>query len=325
MGSNWCLSCPSESCTIANVKVSKWTVKSPVKSPRGQVRLVSESHELEPPDRDNNPISFHKYLFHQNTDPLLYEKGYLTLSVVDKSNDVLKTISSEVFFDGKDEEEQSDSEKKKLEIIFAMLNPVLTQSSNEAFYIAPESNNNSSPSLYDISKSDSTLLYHCVTALATGERLKRDVMLEAEVPALVKNMKMTIFAACDMIRNARDRKRSALKDFMAKQLLVHAAPQALYRILNKLGISTCNETVRLDSIVKERANFSSGFSFAGKKFSLLMMLYDNIGFRRRGGKTCGVGYDQFTALQIIEIKKEDLMKWGVYPKDSSEGEGMLSD
>ena len=56
-----------------------------------------------------------------------------------------------------------------------------------------------------------------------------------------------------------------------------------------------------------------------------MMLYDNIGFRRRGGKTCGVGYDQFTALQIIEIKKEDLMKWGVYPKDSSEGEGMLSD
>ena len=70
---------------------------------------------------------------------------------------------------------------------------------------------------------------------------------------------MTIFAACDMIRNARDRKRSALKDFMAKQLLVHAAPQALYRILNKLGISTCNETVRLDSIVKERENFSSGF------------------------------------------------------------------
>ena len=50
-----------------------------------------------------------------------------------------------------------------------------------------------------------------------------------------------------------------------------------------------------------------------------MMLYNNIGFRKRGGKTMGVGYDQFTALQIVEIKKEDLIKWGIYP-DRAKGD-----
>ena len=59
-------------------------------------------------------------------------------------------------------------------------------------------------------------------------------------------------------------------------------------------------------------------------FNLLMILYDNIGFRRRGGKTTGVGYDQFTALQIVEIEKEDLINWGIYP-DKEKGLQVSSD
>ena len=36
----------------------------------------------------------------------------------------------------------------------------------------------------------------------------------------------------------------------------------------------------------------------------------------RGGRK-GVGYDQFTAVQINEVPKEQLLKWNVYP---SQGE-----
>ena len=100
-----------------NAKLDTWTVKAPTFTPGHHIRQVTETHQLTFPDRDHDPIQYHHYKFHKNDDPLLHKKAYLTLSVIDNKKDVLKTVSSELITDGKGEEEQSDIEKNKLEII----------------------------------------------------------------------------------------------------------------------------------------------------------------------------------------------------------------
>ena len=135
---------------------------------------------MEKPDKDYDPVQFHYNQFWENPhDPFLHKKVYLTLSITDKidNEDVIKTISTELITDGKGQEEQSEVEKNKLEIIFSLFNPILTQSSNESYYIAaPLENKMSSyrPSLFETSNSDQTLLYCCIYALSIGEKLKRE-------------------------------------------------------------------------------------------------------------------------------------------------------
>ena len=51
-----------------------------------------------------------------------------------------------------------------------------------------------------------------------------------------------------------------------------------------------------------------GLSDNLSSLDVYMLLYDNIGFREKAG------YQQYTALQWIPIKKEKLRQWGIYPK-----------
>ena len=308
-GCNFYFFCPCcKQSSSSNAKLSSWKVKYPTSTASNRVRQQIQHHQISEPDRENFPIQHHYNSFLKN-DPFASKKGYLTLSIVDKKRDILKVISSELFTDTKEAEEQSEEEKSKLETIFSLFNPILVQASRDQFYIAAPSNQ-SYPSLHDIAMSDKTLLYRCLYALATGRKKNQHATAAS---AASHNLSSLIFACSDMLRHAKDRNQSPLKEFMGKQLLVNGAPQALYKTLNRLGISTCNETVRLDSKLKMNNQFSTGFLFSQKKFNLFMVLYDNVGFRRRGGKKGGVGYDQYTALQIIDIEKEHLIKWGVYP------------
>ena len=66
--------------------------------------------------------------------------------------------------------------------------------------------------------------------------------------------------------------------------MVNCAPQALYRILNQIGISSSNETVRVDAIKGSKEVILDGYSFEGKKYDLFLILFDNLGFRVCGGK-----------------------------------------
>ena len=57
------------------------------------------------------------------------------------------------------------------------------------------------------------------------------------------------FAIADLVCNHSNQNgRGTLKEFVRKQLMVNSAPQALYHILNYIGVSTSNEMVRVDAI-----------------------------------------------------------------------------
>ena len=114
-------------------------------------------------------------------------------------------------------------------------------------------------------------------------------------------IKPWVFACSDMYCHAKDRKMSNLKDFNRKQLLVHETPQSL-----SYGISTCSETFCLDSSAyrHQLRVYLQVFHLKvvpRRVFNLLMVLCDNIGFRRRWDKINSVGCSQFTVLQNVKV------------------------
>lgn len=89
----------------------------------------------------------------------------------------------------------------------------------------------------------------------------------------------------------KESERGVLKNYIGKQLMVNCAPQALYRVLGQIGVSTTNETVRVDAIKDCKNKILEGYSLDGKKCNLFLILFDNLGFRVRGGNNNKVGYE----------------------------------
>ena len=60
-----------------------------------------------------------------------------------------------------------------------------------------------------------------------------------------------------------------------------------------------------------KKKLSEGWSPRGRKWDMVIYLFDNLGFKSLGGKK--VGYEQFTTVQIISIPRVKLIEWGIYP------------
>ena len=214
------------------------------------------------------------------------------------------------------------NEKEGLIKIFQFLHPILVPSSLLTFNKVNCRSVGSAgdtaehcDKLFEMAASDNSCLFDCLFALTTGKSANT---FSNRVPGglNLKQKKKMIesFAIADLVRNHSDQNgRGALKDFVGKQLMVNSAPQALYRILNYIGVSTSNEMVRVDAIKDCKEKILDGYSFEGKKYDLFLILFDNLGFRIRKGKTSKVGYEQYTAIEIVNVPKIQLIEWGIYP------------
>ena len=178
--------------------------------------------------------------------------------------------------------------------------------------ISPDSE--SGKTLFNAASLDQTCLFQCIYALSTGKCPPSASQILSFQSTQRKNLVVQIFGIAEMIRSHSIWKgRSILKDFVGQQLMINCASQYLYRILNQIGISSSNETIRVDAIKDCKNKILAGYPLEGKRHDLFLILFDNLGFRVRGGKNLKVGYDQYTALELVNIPKESLIEWGVYP------------
>ena len=126
-----------------------------------------------------------------------------------------------------------------------------------------------------------------------------------------KNLLATTFAATDIIQTAKSKTIGPLKKILSNQLVSSGASKALWKVLNLFGLAPSQEFQRLDDAKESVQRLREGIPDLDPH-DLLLILYDNIGFRKLGSKP---GYEQYTALQIIRVAKEKLVEWGVYPKE----------
>lgn len=313
--------CPS--CNNNDSKhLTSWTVYYP-KSIHSGEQQISTSHELTPPCATLNPVLYHHQhnIIKTPTSP----KATLTLSIntgTKEAKKALHVVSSIIDLESLDDS-TDEKNKENLFNIFRLLHPILVISSQNRFYqqydrnqINAGSGNEHCDRLFDMAMMDDSSLLKCIFGLATGKNPNDFLLREERRENLAQKKKIIqAFAITEMIRSHSDGngRRGPLKNFIGKQLMVNCAPQALYRILNYIGISNSNETVRIDGIKDCREKIMKGYSFDGKKYDLFLILFDNLGFRIRGGKNTQVGYEQYTALEIVNVSKNELIDWGVYP------------
>ena len=310
-------------------KMTAWKVFAPEHTRNGGTRQKVETHVLTKPDLNLQPVLHHHSNNIMNPKKNKSAKRDITLSLstsnADKEgNESLQAISLEI--DSENIESTiDDKNKKKLVTIFQLLHLILVPTSRKEFhrkYIESFSCTNENERLFQIASLDSTSLFQCVYALSTGKIPPSESEVVEYESTQKKNKLTQIFAATEMIRShctpvqsgkKKESERGVLKNYIGKQLMVNCAPQALYRVLGQIGVSTTNETVRVDAIKDCKNKILEGYSLDGKKYNLFLILFDNLGFRVRGGKNNKVGYEQYTALEIVDVSKESLIEWGVYP------------
>ena len=265
----------------------------------------SDYSVIENPSLQSEPTQYHQDM----NEELRKEVSILSLVVPTKNiNSPSTTISTEMIGYGKGIDEScSEEAKAKLEKIFQFLHTKLLSDFNhnlngyEQFGATYGGHN-----LDEIVSSDTSTLFRCIYSLATGK-----IMSDSKTGVLWMNQKASAFAASDIIRNlATKRNSGALKTLLGHQLLAYTIPQALHKLLNKFGICPSHQYNRIIDICQGNDVLLRGIlDEMIDPHDLWLLLYDNIGFRRRGSQP---GWDQFIALQLVRITKYDLMRWGIY-------------
>jgi hypothetical protein len=277
----------------------------------------SDLHIIKPPTLQSEPTQYHKNL----VETLRKELSIISLVIPapDASKESI-TISTEIFGLGKGIDEVcSDKAKDNLEKIFQFLHSkLLTGFTNDLAGYEQFGATYGGRNLDEIINNDKSTLLRCVYALATGNTLKT-----TKAGTLWANQTASAFAAADIIRNLATKTNSgALKTLIGHQLLAYTIPHALHKILNKFGVCPSHQYIRISDIRSGEDTLIGGLlTEMIDPHDLILVLYDNIGFRRCGSKP---GWDQFIALQLVRIPKEHLKNWGLYPDPLNPRQRLLS-
>ena len=170
----------------------------------------------------------------------------------------------------------------------------------------------------DIVDSDTSILFRCMYALATGGTLKNSF-----IGNLGNNERASAFAATDIIRNlATKTNKGVLKSLMTFMLQTHSISHALNKILNKFGVCPSHQSVRIKDIRScDSALLNGMMDTQVDSHDLWLLLYDNIGFRICGSQP---GWLQYVAMQLLRIPKETLQKWDIYPDPARQDQVLKS-
>ena len=101
----------------------------------------------------------------------------------------------------------------------------------------------------------------------------------------------------------------------AQLLSILGTPAHLKKYLSKFRLCSNKEAVRLADAEAVNGKIAEGWDFSSKVWGLLIILYDNIGFKKRGAKP---GYDQFTAVKVESVPYEELRRVKVYSDSPAE-------
>jgi len=145
-------------------------------------------------------------------------------------------------------EHTNEKQKTTIENIFIILHSVLLCSSlTNVQNLQQKFGAPSRKSIDEIVNDDDSVLFRCMHALATGRRLKNS---KDNGGARWANLRASIFAASDIIRNAAEHTTGALKQIVGNQLVANPVSQSVCKILNKLGIAPSQQVYRLKHILQ---------------------------------------------------------------------------
>ena len=100
-----------------------------------------------------------------------------------------------------------------------------------------------------------------------------------------------------------------LQSVIQRLLSVEQASTVITSTLCKLRISSSRERMRLEDITNVKNQLIKGWDMSGRKYGLIFVMYDNLGFKIRGASA---GYDQYIVIAVLFISPKQLQEIGFY-------------
>jgi hypothetical protein len=223
---------------------------------------------------------------------------------------LIRTMSIQVPF-RQQTEGLPEAVKRKLVSLMLLLHHVFFGKSNrEQGEDDPQTNDLSSAAqLFKFVLSDRSLLTRAIVALGSGHPVEKVLPSGEESNVYQRSTFLAFWAVTEMMRRATSKRSGVLQDFIAHQLSVWQAPHSVIDLLCRFRISSSTRKIRLNDIDAVNSKIVAGWKMQEKKWSVLLLAYDNLGFRILGARA---GYDQYTMIQVHEGSKEFLASLGFY-------------
>jgi hypothetical protein len=203
----------------------------------------------------------------------------------------------------------SEVVKGKLVFLMLLLHHVFFVQGTKGEDYARCDNITSAAAVFKLAMSDESFLTRAIVALGSGQTVEKILPDKGDSNIYHKSSFLAFWAATELMRRATSKRPGILQDFLANQLSIWRAPRSIVDLLCRLRISSSNQKIRLKEIDKVNSKIVQGWNMNEKKWSILMVAYDNLGFRILGAKC---GYDQYTMIQVHEGKHDYLASLGFY-------------
>ena len=279
-----------------------------------EATTILATHSISDPQLNSHPSEYHKNLCPElkNSTTILSvsipsQELSCSSSDLNASGGIL-TIAAEMRGDDQDQPGRHQSRSShNLEQIFQVLHlKILGENPDEAELNGIEQYGSiGKSSLDEFIKSKTTILFRCLYALATGNLLKH-----SQEGKKWDAQRAKVFAATDIIRNLARQSMGVLKKVVGRLLLANPVSKSVQNILNKFGVAPSNQYTRLKDFNSCYEKFLHGLGDIDPH-DIYLVLFDNIGYRRKPG------YEQFIAIQLLRIPKDDAKKVNLYQSDPS--------
>ena len=304
-------------CQLCKTSTTKWEVSNtPILRNNRQGAQRTVSHSLKTVetvlDPDMDPVRYHCV----QSDPFFG----VTLTYWDEMTKAFSHRTHKFLKNG-DCNEWSEEQVKFLESLCKILH-VLTIN-NDLQHRTPFDplSATTSSELFSVASSDLSPLNRCVFSLTYGKELIETLGKIEELPHKGwKRLVTQAFAASDIVRNAARNSIGVLKSTLSQQMRVDSTSDRLFDLTGEFGISLSRTSVRLNEQARAAEKIKEGIDLKKiSRYAMVILLYDNVGFKVRAGRRRKVGYDQYTKIIWIVVTPRELIDLKIYPNPEKKG------
>ena len=299
--------CPDSSCSQLSYGYYDAKLRHGQRRSDSEIRLVDEQKVLAEPDRRTDSFRYYKEQKRE------CRRTHTAFQVSYNNAGKVETISTFVPNGTTGIELSGEQEDALTSIGMKLHSTLLAQDKREQFQ-KPTVPFPSVGAVMDDIKTHCGTFRRFLHGIATGDDLKEFIGKEADEYDHLDTRPS--WAAAEILRAPTNPNKPGLFAQANAQLLnILGAADGLKKHLSKFRLCANKEAVRLADAEAVNAKIAEGWDLSDKIWDLFIILYDNIGFKRRGAKP---GYDQYTAVKLESIPYDELKAVNVYSHRNGE-------
>jgi hypothetical protein len=117
-----------------------------------------------------------------------------------------------------------------------------------------------------------------IVALGSGRTVKKILPFCEDSNVYCLSTFLAFWGATENMRHTNSKRSGVLQDYIAHQLSVWRAPLAVVDLLCNFHISSSRENLFLKDIDSVNAKIVAGWTMKDKKWSIMLIAYDSLGF-----------------------------------------------